>query len=194
MSRLCIEVADKASPFAGRRGLVATRTAKTMLVHLDHEYNAVRFTPKQLLAVYTLGLPREARMRVQGAKWCEAVVERALASIDTTKFLLLHLGSDEWHHFLKVRTAFVERALATAVEQNREPLLRVYVGAYSQNDPGARVIFTDSIGEYDDAGPAWADLDAESVVQVATLSEAGGAGIGEFNRTLLLHNKASAVG
>lgn len=171
MKNLCVEVV--AGVFAKRRGIVDSATADTLLVNVDGERAPVRFKCDDLLSVFTIGLPREARMKVCSKELSRAVVERILALTDGAKFYAIYLGyGDGWQHFALLRTAFVARMLQTACEYDKEPLLRVYIADYSQNDESARVLFADSMMPRDTA-PAYADLDAEWVVQCVSLSDVG---------------------
>ncbi len=186
MKGLCVEVIAKASPFCGKRGVVASRLNSTILVNIDDAM--IRFKNIDLLAVFTLGLPRESRTVVKATALTPEVIHRVLSTADTTKFIMVYLGSaDGEQHFAKVRGVFLERAVKEAMQKDKEPLLRVYIANYSQNDPGARIVFADSMGPLA-SHPAVSDMDADTLVQAAVLSEAGGTDMGEFNlKTLMQH-------
>lgn len=185
MKGLCVEITN--GPFDKHRGIVRSILNEIVFVELDSKEN-IRIPTTNLCSVYTLGLPREVRMKVKGAELTTEVISNAVKNIDSTKFFLAYLGSDgQWQHFAKVRTLFVERMLQTATKQDKEPLLRVYVSDYSQDDPGAKILFGDSIVSCADA-PAIADFDAEWVVECATLSAIGGQDMAALNlRYLMIH-------
>tara|TARA_B110001450_G_C17556969_1_gene455068 strand:- start:318 stop:881 length:564 start_codon:yes stop_codon:yes gene_type:complete len=179
MKGLCVEVTK--GEFAHRRGIVRTKLNQLLLVDIK-DLAPLRISLKDVCAVYTIGIPRESRVKVESAALTNDVVQTALRDVDSSKFYLAYVGGDGvWQHFVKFRTVFVERMLEIAVQQDKEPLLRVYIGSFSQDDPGAKIIFSDSMQTVDE-NPAHVDFDSEWVVECSTLSSvADGSSMREFN-------------
>jgi hypothetical protein len=89
-----------------------------------------------------------------------------MESTDSAKFYLMSMGRSEnaehevWHHFVRVRLAYFAIVMKTVVDMEREPLIRFYIGAYSQNDPSAEIMFGDRM-KPDSEEPFFVDLSAE---------------------------------
>ena len=185
MKGLCVEVTK--GEFTRRRGIVQSKLNSTLLVHIN-DISPLRISLRDVCAVYTIGVPRESRVKVESGALKEDVIQTAMRDVDSSKFYLAYMGGDGvWQHFVKFRTVFVERMAETAVNQDKEPLLRVYIGSFSQDDPGAKIIFSDSMQSLAES-PAYVDFDSEWVVECSTLASfaSDGSNIREFNMRNLM--------
>jgi hypothetical protein len=166
MNGCCVQLHGlQTEAYNGKRGVIVDRVNKERRkVLLDHdEYISVKTS--NLCSVFCIGLPREYRIVVQKDAIDKDALARAIAVVDSRKFYIMYMGATTENdivsqHFIRVRIPFFSMAMKMIAKQDKEPLMRVYVANYSQDDPGAKIIFGDSMAQPGPA-PGWADLSSE---------------------------------
>lgn len=151
----------------GKRGIVQEKKDGRVIINITG-YKTVSVKPKNLCQVFCLGLSSETHVRVKSATLDESCVRNALRRIDSRKYYLLSAGErDGWQHFLQVRAPFFKMAADRINDMKREFLLRVYVAKYSQDDPGAKILFTDSMANENSDIP-FVDLKTDRLLFLST--------------------------
>ena len=176
MDGCCVEVhgLTRTPTHNGKRGTVTGRQKGRVIVKMDQSQECVLICKKNLLAVFCVGLPCECRVQVRGDEYDQAALTCAIGNTDSFKFYVMHLGSTVTNniahqHFVKIRLPFVEMALSSIADIDREPLLRFYVCNYSQDDPGAKIIFGDAMRDASTIHPCFVDLSAEKAMRIASM-------------------------
>ena len=150
-----------------KRGRIILRSVSSAMVQLDGEtHPPIHVKLENMCAVFCIGLPQECRIVVNHDTFDVNALHRALESVDSDKYYVLYLGEirnnagDMCQHFVCVRIAFFEMLMKKIVRQDREPLLRIYIASYSQDDPSADIIFGDSMTLSKSDLPTFTDLSA----------------------------------
>jgi len=166
MQGCCVELHGlvENAQYNTKRGIITNRDSKSVTVQLDvSPFKTVHVEIENMCVVFCLGLPRESRISIKHTKFDENSLSRAIHSIDSTKFYVFYLGessdsvNDIWQHFACVRIPFFTMAMDAIIKKDREPLLRIYIASYSQDDPSASIIFGETMKSPSDA-PAFVDL------------------------------------
>ena len=179
MRGCCVQVHGLPSQaYNGRRGTVSMHIAEgeRLTVKLDGTDDVVNVKKENLCHVFCIGLPREYRIKVQHDAIDENALARAICAVDSSKFYILFLGTTTeagitLQHFMRVRLEFFYRAMSVIASQNREPLMRCYIGDFSQADANAGILFGDCMPRPAET-PAFADLasDLAEVLSMAKLA------------------------
>lgn len=167
----CVEVHGLAKhpQYNGCRGTVRAVATRWQVV-LQSKVR-LNIKPANLCVVFCLGVPRECRFVALHADPLGGL-RAAVDSTRASKFYVLYLGETEGpgevteQHFVLVRTSYFKMARDRMRAQDKETLLRVYVSAVSQDDPGAKICFSPIADRHAEA-PCVVDLSCERLATLA---------------------------
>lgn len=164
----CVELHGTGATLDGRRGTVVNYTDKSIDIKLDDATHTVEM--RHACCVFCLGVPLECRLKVRCDKLSTGAIHEAVSQVDADKFYVLYMGElDGWQHFVRVRLHYFEMMMKTISVADREPLARIYIGAYSQTDPSAKIRFGNMTTEMGPA-PAYVDIDSALMQQLSMSS------------------------
>lgn len=166
MNGCCVQLHGlQAAAYNGKRGTIVNRVNdERRRVRLDDDEH-ISVKTSNMCSVFCVGVPREYRIVVQKETIDKDALARAIAVVDSRKFYVMYMGATTENsivsqHFVRVRIPFFSMAMRMIAERDREPLMRIYVADYSQDDKGAKILFQDSVANPGPA-PCWADLSSE---------------------------------